>query len=147
MANPEEQQLAILIADDNPGDRTLIETAFKESGIKHRLYFAEDGQELINYMNESHVYSDVNKSHWLVVLDLKMPRLNGMDTLKIIKGDRRFKQIPVVVLTSSGLDKDINDSYQLGANSFFTKPNDYKGFLELAKLLKKYWLQNAALPA
>lgn len=130
--------IAILIADDSPGDRTLIETAFKESGIQSRLFFAEDGQELINYMNESVVYSDTNKSSCLVLLDLKMPRLNGLETLKILKTDRRFKQIPVLVFTSSGLDQDINDSYQMGANSFFTKPVDYKGFLDFAKLLKKY---------
>jgi len=141
-----EGPIAILIADDSPGDRTLLEKAFQESGIKSRLFFAEDGQELVNYMNEFIVYSDVNKSSCLVLLDLKMPRLNGIETLKIIKTDRRFKQIPVVVLTSSGLDQDVNDSYQMGANSFFTKPVDYKGFLDFAKLLKKYWIERAALP-
>ncbi len=146
MFNP-EFPAAILIAEDNPGDRTLLEKAFTESGIKSRLFFAEDGQELVNYMNESVVYSDMNKSSCLVLLDLKMPRLNGMDTLKILKTDRRFKQIPVVVFTSSGLDQDVNASYQLGANSFFTKPTDYKGFLDFARLLKKYWLEKASLPS
>ena len=142
----QETSTAILIAEDNPGDRTLLETAFKESGIHNRLFFAEDGQELINYMNEEIVYSDVNKSSYLILLDLNMPRLNGMETLRIVKGDRRFKQIPVVVLTSSGREEDVRDSYQLGANSYVTKPSDYSEFLDLAKLLKKYWLRNVVLP-
>jgi len=146
MSDPKEP-IAILIAEDNPGDRTLIENSFKETGIKSRLFFAEDGQELINYMNEAIVYSDLNKSSCLVLMDLKMPRLDGARTLKIIKTDQRFKQIPVVVFSSSSLDKDVNDSYQLGANSYFTKPSDYKGFLDFAKLLKKYWLEKAILPA
>lgn len=146
MSKP-EGQIAILIAEDNPGDRTLIEKAFKESGISNRLFFAEDGQELINYMNEAVIYSDLNKSSCLVLMDLMMPRLNGTNTLRILKTDQRFKQIPIVVFTSSALDKDVNDSYQLGANSYFTKPSDYKGFLDFAKLLKKYWLEKATLPA
>lgn len=138
--------IAILIAEDNSGDRTLLETAFKESGIKNRIFFAEDGQELINYMNEAVVYSDLNKTSCLVLLDLNMPRLNGMETLKILKTDRRFKQIPVIIFTSSAQEKDVSETYQLGANSFFTKPVDYKEFVDFSKLLKKYWLQKATLP-
>ena len=139
-------EIAILIAEDNPGDRTLLEKSFKESGIQNRLFFAEDGQELVNYMNEAVVYSDLHKSSCVVLLDLKMPRLDGIETLRILKTDIRFKQIPVIILTSSGLEEDVSKSYQLGANSYFTKPSDYKGFLELAKMIKKYWLQKAVLP-
>lgn len=141
------EKIAVLIADDNPGDRALIEKALHESGIDNRLFFAEDGQELLNYMNETVLYSDLHKSSHLILLDLNMPRLNGMDTLKILKTDHRFKQIPVVVLTSSSHDKDVNAAYQLGANSYFTKPSNYPQFLDLAKLLKTYWLKKSTLPA
>ncbi len=145
MATP-DARIAILIAEDNPGDRTLLEKAFKESGIENRLFFAEDGQELLNYMNEAIVYSDLYKNSCLVLLDLKMPRLDGLETLKILKGDIRFKQIPVIILTSSGNETDVTKTYQLGANSYFQKPLDYKDFVALAKVLKKYWLQTATLP-
>ena len=139
-------KIALLIAEDNQGDRTLLEKAFLESGIQNRLFFAEDGQELINYMNEAIVYSDMVKSSYLVLLDLQMPRLNGFDTLKILKKDVRFKKIPVVILTSSALEEDVAKTYEMGANSFFKKPADYKEFLDLAKLIKKYWLQKSVLP-
>jgi two-component system response regulator len=139
-------KIVLLIAEDNQGDRTLLEKAFKESGIQNRLFFAEDGQELINYMNEAVVYSDMYKSSCLILLDLNMPRLNGFDTLKILKKDVRFKRIPVVILTSSSLEEDVAKTYELGANSYFKKPSDYKEFLDLAKLIKKYWLQKSVLP-
>lgn len=141
------EKIVILIADDNPGDRVLIEKALQASGVDNQLFFAEDGQELINYMNEAVLYSDLHKFSHLILLDLNMPRLNGMDTLKILKTDRRFKQIPVVVLTSSSLDKDVSAAYELGANSYFMKPSNYKQFLDLVKLLETYWLKKATLPA
>lgn len=140
-------KIVILIAEDNPGDRVLLESALKESGVQSRLFFAEDGQELINYMNEAVVYSDLHKSSCLVLLDLRMPRLDGMQTLKIIKGDVRFRKIPVVILTSSSDEGDVTKTYEMGASSFFKKPTDYKEFLEMAKMIKKYWLQKAILPA
>jgi two-component system response regulator len=143
----QDGQIVLLVADDSPGDRTLLETALKESGVKNRIFFAEDGQELLNYMNEAVVYSDLNKSSCLVLLDLKMPRLDGMRTLEILKKDVRFKRIPVVILTGLASEEDVAETYRLGANSFFRKPTEYGEFLDLAKLIKKYWLQKAVLPA
>lgn len=143
----QDGQIRLLVADDSPGDRTLLETALKESGVKNRIFFAEDGQELLNYMNEAVVYSDLNKSSCLVLLDLKMPRLDGMRTLEILKKDVRFKRIPVVILTGLASEEDVAETYRLGANSFFRKPSEYKDFLDLANLIKKYWLQKAVLPA
>ena len=149
MPNQAEQleQVALLIAEDDRGDRTLLEKVFKECGIKNRVYFAEDGQELINYLNDMVMYSDIHKASFLILLDLNMPRLNGKEALKILKGDRRFKQIPVLILSTSSSEEDVEDTYKLGANSYFKKPSDYKEFVELAKLIKGYWLQKAILPA
>jgi len=143
----QDGQITLLVADDSPGDRTLLETALKESGVKNRIFFAEDGQELLNYMNEAVVYSDLNKASCLVLLDLKMPRLDGMKTLEILKKDVRFKRIPVVILTGLASEEDVSETYRLGANSFFRKPTEYAEFLDLAKLIKKYWLQKSVLPA
>jgi len=139
-------EISILVAEDNLPEQTLLQEAFLESGIKNQVGFFHNGQELINFLNENVVYSDVRKAPYLILLDLNMPRMNGLETLKILKGDQRFRQIPVVILTISSLDEDVAKSYQLGANSFFKKPLNYKEFVQLTKLIKKYWHEGAQLP-
>jgi two-component system response regulator len=141
-----DSEISILVAEDNLPEQTLLQEAFLESGIKNPVSYFQNGQDLINFLNENVVYSDVRKAHYLILLDLNMPRMNGLEALKVLKGDRRFRQIPVVILTVSSLDEDIAKSYELGANSFFKKPLNYKEFVQLTKLIKKYWLQEALLP-
>jgi len=140
---------SILIADDDEGDRFLVEKALRASGVENEVRFLGDGQALIDHLNDNLKSTHPNDSPdlpSLILLDLNMPRLDGRGVLKILKAHSQLKEIPVVVLTNSDSPEDILGSYQAGANSFFTKPLDYLDLVRLMGLLKNYWFQNAKLP-
>ena len=147
--NNEPNECSILVVDDDPGDRLLIDKAMKESGVKNRVEFLQDGQEMIDHLMER-----VNPSGHegerrlpdLILLDLNMPRLDGHEALKLVKRHSALKEIPVLIFTNSRSMEDILDSYKEGANTFLTKPFDYPGLVRLMGLLKAYWLDNAKLP-
>jgi CheY-like chemotaxis protein len=140
---------SILIADDDEGDRFLIEKAMRASGVENEIHFLGDGQALLDHLND-HLKSthpdDRPDLPCLILLDLNMPRLDGRGALKILKGHSQLREIPVVILTNSDSPEDILGSYQEGANSFFTKPLDYLDLVRLMGLLKNYWFQSAKLP-
>jgi CheY-like chemotaxis protein len=140
---------AILIADDDADDRFLIRKALEENGVKNQIQFLADGQELVDHLNEHLKSTPSGKSRdlpCLILLDLNMPRMDGHTALKIVKGHDQLKEIPIVILSNSKNPRDVSTSYQEGANSFFTKPLDYKDLVGLMDLLKTYWFQNAQLP-
>jgi len=139
----------ILIADDDEGDRFLVEKAMRASGVENEVRFLGNGQELIDHLNDNLKLTHPDDSPdlpCLILLDLNMPRLDGREVLKIIKSHSRLREIPVVILTNSDSPEDILGSYQEGANSFFTKPLDYLDLVRLMGLLKNYWFQSAKLP-
>jgi CheY-like chemotaxis protein len=146
---PELDHCAILITDDDEDDRFLIRKALEENGVKNQIRFLGDGQELIDYLNE-HLKSassgQPRTMPCLILLDLNMPRMDGHAALKIVKGHDQLKEIPVVILSNSKSPQDVSVSYQEGANSFFTKPLDYKDLVGLMDLLKTYWFKKARLP-
>ena len=138
----------ILIADDDPEDRMLVEDAFVESRLANDLHFVEDGEQLMDYLHRRGRYSDPVSSPrpGVILLDLNMPRKDGREALKEIKSDPRLRQIPIVVLTTSRAEDDIFRSYDLGVNSFVTKPVTFAAMVELMKMLGKYWFEIVELP-
>lgn len=136
------------MADDDPDDRALTKEAFEENFPVNDLHFVEDGKELMDYLNKEGKYSnDINHSlPELILLDLNMPKKDGREVLKEIKDHPEFKKIPVIILTTSKAEEDIVKTYELGANSFITKPVTYSGLVEVTKQLGKFWFEIVKLP-
>ena len=141
--NPLNNPILVLVADDDPEDRMLIGDAFEESRLANSLEFVEDGEELLDYLHRRNGYSDPSSSPrpGLILLDLNMPRKDGREALKEIKSDPDLRQIPIVVMTNSKVEEDILRSYNLGVNSFITKPVTFEGLVDVVKELSRYWFQ------
>ena len=140
--------ITILMADDDAGDRLLAKEALAEARLANELHSVEDGEELMEYLYHRGRYSDLNGSPrpGLILLDLNMPRKDGREALKEIKADADLRRIPIVVLTMSKAEEDILRTYDLGANSFITKPVKFEGLVEVMKTLQKYWFDIVELP-
>ncbi len=132
----------ILLAEDNPDDVLLTQRAFKKSNVANELIVVNDGQETLDYLFAEGKYEgrDTSIMPEVILLDIKMPRLDGLEVLKRIREDLRTKHLPVVILTTSKEEKDIVQSYCLGANSYISKPVDFDQFVEAVKQLGLYWL-------
>jgi len=138
----------VLVAEDDPSDAFLLQRAFAAAQIPATLHFVRDGQEAIDYLTGEAAYSD-RVSHPLpdlMLLDLKMPRLNGFDVLSWLRGKPGLKRLLVAVLTSSDQPVDINRAYDLGANSYLLKPHSSSDLFELVKRLQRYWLEANQCP-
>jgi CheY-like chemotaxis protein len=142
------EPITILVADDDPDDRLMMEEALEESRLANDLHFVEDGEELMDYLYHRGKYEDRDDSPRpkLLLLDLNMPKKDGREALKEIKADPKLRQIPVVVLTTSKAEEDIYRSYDLGVNSFVTKPVTFDSLVELMQNLGKYWFEIVILP-
>ena len=140
--------ISILMAEDDPDDRLLTQQAFKEQRIANDLHFVEDGEELMDYLRHLGKYAGAAAPPrpGLILLDLNMPRKDGREALAEIKSDPHLKRIPVVVLTTSKADEDILRSYDIGANSFITKPVSFAGLANAIKVLGEYWFEIVRLP-
>jgi CheY-like chemotaxis protein len=146
---PEPRPITILIADDDPDDRFLAKEALDESRLANEVHFVEDGEELLEYLRRQGRYMAGQKEAsrpGLILLDLNMPRKDGREALREIKADPILRQIPIVVLTTSKSDEDIIRSYDLGVNSFITKPVTFEGLVEVMRTLQKYWFEIVELP-
>ena len=132
----------ILLVEDNPDDVELTLRAFKESKLANEIVVVRDGKEALDYLFCEGAYAgrDPESAPEVVLLDLKLPKIDGLEVLRRLRADERTRRQPVVVLTSSGEQKDIVTSYDYGANSFIRKPVDYAQFLEAVKHLGLYWL-------
>jgi len=132
----------ILLVEDNPDDVELTLRAFKESKLANEIVVVRDGKEALDYLFCEGAYAgrDPASAPEVVLLDLKLPKIDGLEVLRRLRADERTRRQPVVVLTSSGEQKDIVTSYDYGANSFIRKPVDYAQFLEAVKHLGLYWL-------
>jgi len=141
--------ITILICDDDEDDRLLTQQALEDAHIANDLRFVEDGEDLLDYLHQRGTYAGETGAAprpGLILLDLNMPNMDGREALKIIKADPTLCDIPVVVLTTSGLDDDVIKSYQLGVNSFITKPVTFSGLVEAMNVLGRYWLEIVELP-
>ena len=132
----------ILLVEDNPDDVQLTLRALKKNNIMNEIVVAEDGVEALDYLFGTGKFSgrDLSFMPQLVLLDLKMPKMDGLEVLLRIRADERTKLLPVVVLTTSSEDKDRVESYKLGANSYVRKPVDFSQFSEAVNQLGLYWL-------
>lgn len=142
------KMVLILIADDDSEDRQMIKEALEESRLVNTLAFVKDGEELMDYLNNKGAFQDVERypAPGLILLDLNMPKKDGREALKEIKADSRLKQIPVVVLTTSSAEEDVVRTYNLGVNSFITKPVTFEALVQVMKGLGQYWLEIVELP-
>ena len=138
----------ILLVEDNPSDIDLTKRALGKAHIVNELTVAEDGQEALDYLFGTGIHSgrDVTILPAVILLDLKLPKVNGLEVLKRIRADKRTKRLPVVILTSSQEEQDITASYDLGANSYIRKPVDFSQFAAAIENLGLYWLVLNELP-
>ena len=142
------QPRPILLADDDPEDQMFARDAFRTCRLANEVFVVEDGLELLSYLRRQGKYADPASSPRpaLILLDLKMPRMSGLEALAEIKADASLRKIPVVVLTTSGVDEDISRSYDLGVNSFIRKPVTFEGLVEAIRGLGRYWFELVELP-
>jgi two-component system, response regulator len=135
------EQVELLLVEDSALDAELTIRALKAGGLANKLHWVKDGQEALDFLFRHGQYADRSESvPRLVFLDLKMPRVDGIEVLKQIKADERTRRIPVVVMTSSQEEKDVAQSYDLGVNSYVVKPVDFNALVELARQAGYYWL-------
>ena len=141
--------IEILIADDDAEDRMLIMDALKESRLNNDLQCVENGEELMDYLHHRGKYTDEKKfpTPGIILLDLNMPKKDGREALKEIKSDKILRSIPIIILTTSKAEADILKSYNLGVNSFITKPVTFTELVEVMKTLNKYWFEIVELPS
>ena len=147
MSDMNKKPVAILVADDDPDDRELIKEAFEENHLKNRLMFVEDGEQLLDYLNQRGNFADPALPRpGLILLDLNMPRLDGREALEEMKRDARFRSIPVVIMTTSKAEEDVLRTYNLAAASYITKPVTFDQLVEVVRTIGKYWLELVELP-
>jgi len=135
----------VLLIEDNPGDVRLTREALKEAHIAVNLHVANDGLEAMKMLRQEAPYSGQPMPD-LVLLDLNMPKMDGREVLRLIKTDEKLKHIPVVILTTSGAEKDIAQAYGLHANCYITKPVELDQFMEIVKSIEGFWLTVVKLP-
>src|SRR5437867_2181935 len=143
------RSITILLADDDADDRMMAADALEESRLVNDLRFVEDGEELMDYLRRRGKYADPAAAPrpGLILLDLNMPRKDGRDALREIKAEPELRSIPVVVLTTSQAEEDIYRTYDLGVNSFITKPVNFESLVAVMRALSKYWFEIVELPA
>jgi CheY-like chemotaxis protein len=140
--NMDMDELEILLVEDNPTDAELTMRALKRKNLANRLVWVKDGEEALNFIYARGQFADRNPEDLprLILLDLRMPKVDGLEVLKEIKADENTCRIPVVVLTSSQEDRDIVESYKLGVNSYVSKPVEFDDFIDAVSTLGLYWM-------
>jgi CheY-like chemotaxis protein len=143
------QQVEILLVEDNPRDAELALRSLRQRNLANQVHWVKDGAEALDFMFCEGVYAARNPNHTLklVLLDLKMPKVDGIEVLRRLKSDERTRATPVVIMTSSGEDRDLVESYRLGANSYVVKPVRFEEFLRTVSDIGLYWvLANRTAP-
>jgi two-component system, response regulator len=142
------QAVDILLVEDNPQDAELTIRAFKKRNLANQLHLVEDGAEALDFIfcRGSYAGREMSRPPKVILLDPKLPKVNGLEVLRELKADERTRSIPVVIVTSSREDPDIQTAYALGANSYVVKPVDFDAFLDVMSHLGFYWLLLNQLP-
>ncbi len=148
MSNNRNTPIVILVAEDDAEDQMLVKEAMEESRLSNHIHFVSDGEELLAYLRHEGPYADPRKypRPGLILLDLNMPRKDGREAMKEIKTDPKLRVIPIVVLTTSKAEEDILRTYDLGVNSFITKPVSFSSLVNVMRTLGKYWFEIVELP-
>jgi CheY-like chemotaxis protein len=141
--------ITLLLADDDVDDREMTAEALRESRLANDLHFVGDGQELLDYLRRegAHAAPGASPRPALILLDLNMPRMDGREALAIIKQDPALKRIPIVILTTSTADEDICRTYDLGVNSYISKPVTFAGLVQAMQSIGRYWFEIVELPS
>ncbi|MBP6731144.1 MAG: response regulator [Chitinophagales bacterium] len=135
----------VLLVEDNPGDIRLTQEALKESQMDIHLDVVSDGEQAIDFLMKRGKYVDSIRPH-IILLDLNLPKKNGIEVLKEIKAHDSLKKIPVIVLTTSDADHDISKAYSLNANCYILKPVDFDDFAKVIRLIEVFWFNTVQLP-
>lgn len=138
--------LQILLVEDNPGDARLVKEALRESKIMNNLHRVEDGEMALDFLYKRGIYDSAPNPD-LVLLDLNLPKISGHQVLEQIKSEISLRKTPVVVLSISRSEKDIEDSYNHNANCYITKPLDLNEFIEVFETIQNFWLRTVTLPS
>lgn len=147
MEKAEPNPIIILMADDDDDDYILTKKALDESHLLNDLFRVRDGEELLSYLHRRDGYTEENAPRpGVILLDLNMPRMDGREALKAIKEDEALRNIPIVVFTTSKAEEDIYKTYQLGVNSFITKPVTFDNLAQVMRTLGNYWFEIVELP-
>jgi len=146
MTEVKKDPIVILMADDDDDDYLLTKKALKESKLLNTLIRVTDGEELLDYLHARGEYEKTAVRPGVILLDLNMPRKDGREALKEIKADPKLRNIPVVIFTTSMAEEDIYKTYQLGSNSFITKPVTFENLISVMKTLGAYWFEIVELP-
>ena len=141
----DEKSVDILLIEDNADHVELIVKALRNNNVLNEVHVVTSGEEAINFLHQRGAYVDKARPG-LILLDIKLPGMDGIEFLRRIKADPKLKPIPVVVLTTSGSEKEIAESYRCGANSYIVKPVDFEHFAKVIKELKLYWMVVNSLP-
>lgn len=140
-----DRAVNILLVEDNPADVNMMRETLDESGMAVELHVVSDGEEAMEFLHREGPFAAVPRPD-LVLLDIGLPRKNGLEVLSEVKGDPALRRIPVIILTTSKAEEDILKSYDLHANAYLTKPVHLDGFLQLVRSIKEFWFGSAKLP-
>jgi CheY-like chemotaxis protein len=142
------RQLTVLLVEDNPRDVRLTQRAFQQAGLPHDLRVVRDGDEALAYLHREGAYKDTETAPRpdVILLDLNLPRMGGHELLREVKQDSRFKQVPIIVLTTSERPDDVRLAYDAGANAYLLKPVEFNRFTEVIGQLGEFWLEIVELP-
>ena len=141
------EEIFILIAEDDADDRFLLQAAFEENGFSDRLQFVENGVEVLEYLHSIQNNGVSKALPRFILLDLNMPKKDGREVLKELKQHPLFKDIPVVIFSTTNNEQEMRRCYELGANSYITKPNSFESLLKTVAALRSYWLHPSNIPA
>lgn len=133
-------EVEIVIIEDNPSDAELLMRVFKKQNMLNNIVLLRDGEEALNYFFDGSDTHNKDSKNMLVLLDLKLPKVDGIEILRRIRSNDRTKEIPVIVLTSSQEDRDLSDAYNNGVSSYVTKPINFKDFAKITSSLQMHWL-------
>ena len=135
-----------MIAEDDTDDRFLLKSAFSENGYNDTLHFVENGVELVEYLQVSVTKGNEAKLPRFILLDLNMPKKDGREVLKEIKQNPQFKNIPDIIFSTTNNEQEMKRCYELGANSYITKPNSFESLIKTVAALRSYWIQTTSIP-
>jgi CheY-like chemotaxis protein len=136
---------SVLLAEDNPDDIIITQRAWKKGLIKNELYVVKDGEEALDFLYRKGKYLDAPRPS-LMLLDLKMPKVDGFEVLKTMKGDDSLKKMPIIVLTTSNRHEDVNRAYEMGCNAYIVKPVSFDNFIKAVAEIQRFWLILCEIP-
>ena len=140
------EEIIILIAEDDADDRFLLQSAFEENGYQDTLHFVENGIDLLEYLHNQVEGTDNVKMPKFIMLDLNMPKKDGREVLKEIKQHDHLKKIPVIIFSTTNNEQEMRRCYELGANSYITKPNSFENLIKTVAAIRSYWIHTTNIP-